>query len=145
MKTVVTALLESIVHIINVAVVILVIWLMFSILGVNLFGGKFHYCSIDKLQYSFAETCEKAGGEWMRYDANFDSVPHSMLTLFIISTLEGWPDIMYQAVDATNIDQGPELNAAPYNAYFFVIFIFIGSFFFLNFFIGVIFLNYEEA
>jgi len=68
-----------------------------------------------------------------------------MLTLFIVSTLEGWPDIMYQAVDGQGIEIGPKKNAAPLSAYFFVIFIFIGSFFFLNFFVGVIFLNYEEA
>ena len=68
-----------------------------------------------------------------------------MLTLFIVSTLEGWPDIMYQAVDGAGIEEGPVENASPISAYFFVVFIFIGSFFFLNFFVGVIFLNYEEA
>lgn len=68
-----------------------------------------------------------------------------MLTLFIVSTQEGWPDIMYQAVDGKGVEVGPELDASPLAAYFFVIFIFVGSFFFLNFFVGVIFLNYEEA
>lgn len=68
-----------------------------------------------------------------------------MLTLFIVSTLEGWPDIMYQAVDGNGIEVGPKQDASPLAGYFFVIFIFIGSFFFLNFFVGVIFLNYEEA
>lgn len=37
------------------------------------------------------------------------------------------------------------LEASPANAYFFVIFILIGSFFFLNFFIGVLFLKYTQA
>ena len=45
MKTVVVALLESIGHIFNVAIVVVVVWLMFAILGVSLFGGKFFYCS----------------------------------------------------------------------------------------------------
>jgi hypothetical protein len=68
-----------------------------------------------------------------------------MMTLFIVSSLEGWPDNMYQAVDGQGVEIGPKKNASPLSAYFFVIFIFIGSFFFLNFFVGVIFLNYEEA
>jgi Ion transport protein len=41
MKTVVTALLQSLGPIINVGIVVMVVFLMFAILGVNLFGGKF--------------------------------------------------------------------------------------------------------
>jgi hypothetical protein len=68
-----------------------------------------------------------------------------MLTLFVVSSLEGWPDIMYQAVDVTGVDKGPKLDNSPANAYYFVGFILIGTFFFLNFFIGVLFLKYNEA
>jgi hypothetical protein len=42
-------------------------------------------------------------------------------------------------------DKGPKKDANPANAFFFVVFILIGSFFFLNFFVGVIFLNFEAA
>ena len=68
-----------------------------------------------------------------------------MMTLFVVSSLEGWPDIMLQAVDATAKDKGPKFENQFANAYFFVVFIFIGSFFFLNFFIGVLFLKYSQA
>jgi len=76
-----------------------------------------------------------------------------MLTLFIVSSFEGWPDIMYQAVDGTTVAevnlpiylQGPVKNGSPLSAYYFVSFILIGSFFFLNFFIGVLFLNFKAA
>jgi hypothetical protein len=68
-----------------------------------------------------------------------------MITLFIISSLEGWPDIMWQAIDASAEDGGPVMDANPPASFFFVVFILIGSFFFLNFFVGVIFLNFEEA
>lgn len=47
MKLIVTALLESVGHIINVVVVVLMVWLMFAILAVNLFGGKLFYCSLN--------------------------------------------------------------------------------------------------
>ena len=145
MQLIVTALLESVGHIINVVVVVLMVWLMFAILAVNLFGGKLYYCDVNTYEVSNAQECRLANGKWGPYDANFDSVPDAMLTLFIVSTLEGWPDIMYQTVDGRCVECGPEIDASPLAAYFFVIFIFIGSFFFLNFFVGVIFLNYEEA
>ena len=62
-----------------------------------------------------------------------------MMTLFIVSSLEGWPDIMYKVIDATEVGRGPIKNYNPAAAYYFVIFIIIGSFFFLNLFIGVVF------
>jgi hypothetical protein len=42
MKVVVTALLGSMWAILNVIIVVLLVWLMFAILGVSLFGGKFY-------------------------------------------------------------------------------------------------------
>ena len=65
-----------------------------------------------------------------------------MMTLFIVASLEGWPDIMLAAVDSVDKDKGPEPEASPLNAYFFLVFILIGSFFLLNFFIGVLFMKY---
>jgi len=38
--------------------------------------------------------CEFAGGQWMTYDHHFDNVPRAMRTLFVVSSLEGWPDVM---------------------------------------------------
>jgi len=59
--------------------------------------------------------------------------------------LEGWPDIMVQTIDSVGENLGPlkEYNTGFY--WFYIIFIFIGSFFFLNFFIGVLFLKFNEA
>ena len=44
MKLVVTALLESVSGIFNVAIVVLLVWMMFAILGMNLMAGKLNYC-----------------------------------------------------------------------------------------------------
>jgi hypothetical protein len=55
MKLIVTALLESVGHIINVVVVVLMVWLMFAILAVNLFGGKLFHCSIDTYEIETEE------------------------------------------------------------------------------------------
>ena len=52
LKLMVSALMESIGSILNVLVVIAIIYLIFAILGVNLFMGKFYYCSVDMLVLS---------------------------------------------------------------------------------------------
>ena len=65
-----------------------------------------------------------------------------MLTLFGVSTLEGWPNVLSQAVTATEVDRGPKQGASPFYAYYFIFFILIGTYFFMNFFIGVLFLKY---
>ena len=62
MKIVVIALLESLVALFNVTIVVLIVWLMFSILGVSLFGGKFYRCSNPEL--NTREACEKYGFDW---------------------------------------------------------------------------------
>ena len=69
-----------------------------------------------------------------------------MITLFIVSSLEGWPDILYQAMDITEITKGPKFeNNSIIAIIYFVTFIIIGSFFFINFFIGVLFDNFMQA
>lgn len=66
-----------------------------------------------------------------------------MTTLFVVASLEGWPDIMFLALDYTGPRKGPGYDVSPGFMIYFVIFILIGSFFFLNFFIGVLFLKFN--
>lgn len=40
---------------------------------------------------------------------NFENIFQGLLTLFIISTLEGWPDQMYWFIDAD--ESGPIMDA----------------------------------
>lgn len=145
LKMIVAALFESVGSILNVSIVVMVVWLMFAIFGMNSFMGTMFYCTKEKYVYNTKWVCEEQGGEWKRYDSNFDDIGEAMLTLFIVSSLEGWPDIMYQAMDTTKRDNGPEFEANPSQSAFFIVFILIGSFFFLNFFIGVLFLKYTQA
>ena len=69
----------------------------------------------------------------------------AMLTLFAVSNTEGWPDVMYAYSDATGVETGPKPGAGIINAFFFIFFVFVGKFFFLNLFTGVLFMNFEKA
>lgn len=67
MKLIVAALFESVAAIAEIFVVVVAVWSMFAIFGMNLFAGKFYYCIMDG-EYSYSEltlhACENAGGTW---------------------------------------------------------------------------------
>ena len=52
-QVVVNALVGAIPSIMNVLLVCLIFWLIFSIMGVNLFAGKYHYCFNETAEYRF--------------------------------------------------------------------------------------------
>jgi hypothetical protein len=62
LKLIVVALMESVGHIFNVLIVVAVVFLIFAIVGVNIFSGKFFYCSIDMYQLHTEKECLFAGG-----------------------------------------------------------------------------------
>jgi uncharacterized membrane protein len=64
MKMIVGALIESMGHIANVLIVVAVVYLIFAIIGVNLYGGKFQYCSIERYLIHTEFDCELSGGVW---------------------------------------------------------------------------------
>jgi hypothetical protein len=47
MKVIIVALIHSVSGIMYVGVLLLLVWMMFAILGVNLMGGKLFSCSVD--------------------------------------------------------------------------------------------------
>lgn len=143
MKIMVIALLQSIVAIFNVVIVQGIVLLMFAILGVSLLAGKLYYCS--NLLYLNQDSCELAGYSWELIWPNYNNVLNAFTTLIILSSEEGWPDIMAAAIDAKDVKQASEFNTNPMIAYYFIIFITISSFLFMNLFIGVVYEKFNEA
>jgi hypothetical protein len=129
----------------NVMIVVVAVWLMFDIFAINIFAGKFFFCSVGMWTYHTKYECNAAGGSWLRAEQNFDDVFQGMLTLFNVASLEGWPDVMLTALDSVDVDQGPEKEANVLGGFWFIGFILIGSFFLMNFFIGVLFMKYQQA
>uniref|UniRef100_A0A8C3IHS6 Sodium voltage-gated channel alpha subunit 2 n=1 Tax=Chrysemys picta bellii TaxID=8478 RepID=A0A8C3IHS6_CHRPI len=156
MRVVVNALLGAIPSIMNVLLVCLIFWLIFSIMGVNLFAGKFYYCvnttndeRFDISQINNYSQCEdlinnNETARWKNVKVNFDNVGLGYLSLLQVATFKGWMDIMYAAVDSRNVLDQPKYEDNLYMYLYFVIFIIFGSFFTLNLFIGVIIDNFNQ-
>ncbi|XP_024919317.1 sodium channel, voltage-gated, type I-like, alpha isoform X2 [Cynoglossus semilaevis] len=153
MRVVVNALLGAIPSIFNVLLVCLIFWLIFSIMGVNLFAGKYSYC-VNRTtgeRYSPSEVKNKTmclgkdNSRWRSVKINFDNVGFGYVALLQVATFKGWTDIMYAAVDAApEKDEQPEYENNIYMYIYFVIFIIFGAFFTLNLFIGVIIDNFNQ-
>ena len=73
---------------------------------------------------------------WVNGKITFDNSMIGLLALLQVATFKGWMDIMYDAVDITDVDQQPRYEETMWNYIFFVIFIIFGAFFTLNLFIG---------
>ena len=52
----------------------------------------------------YKENCTEYGGKWKSRDSNFDTLHFSVLTLFHMSTMEGWVTVMRYATD--RVDAG---------------------------------------
>ena len=58
--------------------------------------------------------------------------------MFGMISTEGWLDVMWNAVDATQVHQVPRRNEQPAFVFFFCFFMIVGSLFILNLFVGVV-------
>uniref|UniRef100_A0A3Q3B869 Sodium channel protein n=1 Tax=Kryptolebias marmoratus TaxID=37003 RepID=A0A3Q3B869_KRYMA len=157
MRVVVNALVGAIPSIFNVMLVCLIFWLIFSIMGVNLFAGKFYYCYNETGEYVFQpevvnnktqciDLINKNFTEvhWRNAKINFDNVGMGYLSLLQVATFKGWMNIMYSAVDSREVESQPVYEDNLYMYLYFVCFIIFGSFFTLNLFIGVIIDNFNQ-
>uniref|UniRef100_A0A3B4BKJ6 Sodium channel protein n=1 Tax=Periophthalmus magnuspinnatus TaxID=409849 RepID=A0A3B4BKJ6_9GOBI len=157
MRVVVNALVGAIPSIMNVLLVCLIFWLIFSIMGVNLFAGKYYFCFNETSEEYFPvdivnnkTQCEEfmrnnfTEVRWKNVKINFDNVGAGYLALLQVATFKGWMDIMYAAVDSRDVEQQPDYEVNIYMYIYFVIFIIFGSFFTLNLFIGVIIDNFNQ-
>uniref|UniRef100_A0A8C2HTL1 Sodium channel protein n=1 Tax=Cyprinus carpio TaxID=7962 RepID=A0A8C2HTL1_CYPCA len=157
MRVVVNALVGAIPSIMNVLLVCLIFWLIFSIMGVNLFAGKYYYCFNETSEENFKIDVVNNRTEcfalinanytevrWKNVKINFDNVGAGYLALLQVATFKGWMDIMYAAVDSRKVEDQPIYEDNIYMYIYFVIFIIFGSFFTLNLFIGVIIDNFNQ-
>ena len=67
-----------------------------------------------------------------------------MLTLFVVSTFEGWPGILYVSIDSNAEDIGPIHNFRPIVAVFYFIYIIIIAFFMVNIFVGFVIVTFQQ-
>ncbi|XP_036066050.1 voltage-dependent L-type calcium channel subunit alpha-1C isoform X12 [Oryzias melastigma] len=141
----------------NIVIVTTLLQFMFACIGVQLFKGKFFYCT-DSSKQTQAECRgsyimykdgdvgkpERSPRVWENSDFNFDDVLQGMMALFAVSTFEGWPGLLYRAIDSHAEDVGPIYNYRVVISIFFIIYIIIIAFFMMNIFVGFVIVTFQE-
>ncbi|XP_069501369.1 voltage-dependent L-type calcium channel subunit alpha-1F isoform X2 [Ambystoma mexicanum] len=140
----------------NIMIVTTLLQFMFACIGVQLFKGKFFSCT-DEAKH-MPEECKgtfivyKDGDVghpmvreriWHNSDFNFDNVLSGMMALFTVSTFEGWPALLYKAIDANGENVGPIYNYRVEISIFFIVYIIIIAFFMMNIFVGFVIITFR--
>ncbi|XP_045779667.1 muscle calcium channel subunit alpha-1-like isoform X8 [Maniola jurtina] len=154
LKYVVKCVIVAIKTIGNIMLVTYLLQFMFAVVGVQLFKGKFFRCNdISKMTrdecrgtYLVFENRNYVvrDREWKRYEFHFDNVMKGMLTLFTVSTFEGWPGLLYVSIDSNAEDRGPITNFRPIVAAYYIIYIIIIAFFMVNIFVGFVIVTFQN-
>lgn len=82
--------------------------------------------------------------EWLQQRFHFDNVAKAMLTLFTVSTFEGWPSLLEWSIDSNKEDYGPIHNFRPIVAAYYIIYIIIIAFFMVNIFVGFVIVTFQN-
>ena len=153
MKLVVNSLLRAMPGVANVMSVQLLFMLIFGILGQQLFSGKMASCTDATVvlraecvgDFVDADSGDTLKRVWVNPEfGHFDNIFRAILTLFEMSGLEMWPDVMYHGMDAFAIDEAPRRDASAVAALFFIMWIFVGALFINNLVVGVVIDNFNQ-
>ncbi|XP_044044865.1 voltage-dependent T-type calcium channel subunit alpha-1I-like isoform X2 [Siniperca chuatsi] len=146
LKLVVETLITSLKPIGNIVLICCAFFIIFGILGVQLFKGKFYYCvGFDVKNITNKSDCLAANYRWVHHKYNFDNLGQALMSLFVLASKDGWVNIMYHGLDAVGIDQQPVTNNNPWMLLYFISFLLIVSFFVLNMFVGVVVENFHKC
>ncbi|XP_049576538.1 voltage-dependent T-type calcium channel subunit alpha-1I [Syngnathus scovelli] len=146
LKLVVETLITSLKPIGNIVLICCAFFIIFGILGVQLFKGKFYYCvGPDVKNITNKSDCLAASYRWVHHKYNFDNLGQALMSLFVLASKDGWVNIMYHGLDAVGIDQQPVINNNPWMLLYFISFLLIVSFFVLNMFVGVVVENFHKC
>ncbi|XP_056643355.1 voltage-dependent calcium channel type A subunit alpha-1 isoform X22 [Diorhabda sublineata] len=156
LKAVFDCLVNSLKNVINILIVYILFQFIFAVIAVQLFNGKFFYCT-DASKFT-AVTCKGQyfvyeedsdvpkvqNREWLPQKFHYDNVPMAMLTLFAVQTGEGWPQILQNSMAATYEDQGPIQNFRIEISIFYIVYFVVFPFFFVNIFVALIIITFQE-
>lgn len=156
LKRVVNTLISALDPIGTTLIIIFAFFFVFGILGCQIFMGQFYFCDLAdgsgdcEAPRDFctiktkAECLATPGNVWRNEQYNFDHLGRAFMTLFVLASIDGWVEIMYNGVDINGKDKQPVRNESFYLALFFVIFLLVGGFFIINMFVGVIVDNFQK-
>ncbi|XP_047138400.2 probable voltage-dependent N-type calcium channel subunit alpha-1B isoform X2 [Hydra vulgaris] len=157
LQAVFVCLVLSLKNVIMVLIILIQLWLIFSIMGVQLFSGLFWYCTDESKDNE--EDCVgsfitfdgnnynspiERQRNWLAYTFNFDNTLSAFITLFTASLGSGWYIHMHHGIDSTLQGKSPLKNNKIWASVYFVVYIIVFMLFFINVFVGLIILTFQK-
>ncbi|CAL8332900.1 unnamed protein product [Lota lota] len=154
LKAVFDCVVNSLKNVLNILIVYMLFMFIFAVVAVQLFKGRFFFCTDESKE--FARDCrgeylvydrdevKAQKREWKKYDFHYDNVAWALLTLFTVSTGEGWPQVLKHSVDSTYENQGPSPGYRMEMSIFYVVYFVVFPFFFVNIFVALIIITFQE-
>ncbi|XP_037914495.1 voltage-dependent calcium channel type A subunit alpha-1 isoform X2 [Hermetia illucens] len=156
LKAVFDCVVNSLKNVINILIVYILFQFIFAVIAVQLFNGKFFYCTDDSKHT--AEECQgsyfkfeegtllpkKEARVWRTQSFHYDNVATAMLTLFAVQTGEGWPQVLQNSMAATYENKGPIQNFRIEMSLFYIVYFVVFPFFFVNIFVALIIITFQE-
>uniref|UniRef100_A0A2C9JM80 Voltage-dependent calcium channel alpha-1 subunit IQ domain-containing protein n=2 Tax=Biomphalaria glabrata TaxID=6526 RepID=A0A2C9JM80_BIOGL len=156
LKAVFDCVVNSLKNVSNILIVYILFQFIFAVIAVQLFKGRFFYCTDEskstreECQGQFFEYGVQSNQptvkdrEWLRQDFHYDNIMMAMLTLFTVTTGEGWPSVLKHSMDSTSEDHGPKPVHRMEMSLFYVVFFIVFPFFFVNIFVALIIITFQE-
>uniref|UniRef100_A0AAY4C9W2 Voltage-dependent P/Q-type calcium channel subunit alpha-1A n=1 Tax=Denticeps clupeoides TaxID=299321 RepID=A0AAY4C9W2_9TELE len=155
LKAVFDCVVNSLKNVLNILIVYMLFMFIFAVVAVQLFKGRFFYCTDESkeferdcrgeyLVYERDNEVRAQKREWRKYEFHYDNVLWALLTLFTVSTGEGWPQVLKHSVDATYENQGPSPGYRMEMSIFYVVYFVVFPFFFVNIFVALIIITFQE-
>ena len=156
LKAVFDCVVNSLKNVLNILIVYLLFQFIFACVAIQLFKGKFFFCT--DASKTTPEDCQ---GEfyvydlkdplprvekrlWKLSDFHYDHLIAAMLTLFTVTTGEGWPQVLKSSIDASYEGEGPVPGFRMEMALFYIVFFIVFPFFFVNIFVALIIITFQE-
>uniref|UniRef100_A0A8C3B3N5 Calcium voltage-gated channel subunit alpha1 E n=1 Tax=Cyclopterus lumpus TaxID=8103 RepID=A0A8C3B3N5_CYCLU len=154
LKAVFDCVVTSLKNVFNILIVYQLFMFIFAVIAVQLFKGKFFYCTDSSMNTE--KECqgyyidygrdkkEVKRREWKRHEFHYDNVCWALLTLFTVSTGEGWPQVLQHSTDVTEESMGPSRGNRMEMSVFYVVYFVVFPFFFVNIFVALIIITFQE-
>ena len=159
LKLIITSIFDSILPIVTALFIVIVVYYIFSIVGISIFYNSFHNCYVMKSDGNFKLAISSFENNLADYEISNDmpsisnfcadkyngimdtgpafkysNIATSIITSYVLSTQEGWPAIM-----------NSYRMYSDYNGLFFVAYNLVTAYFALNLFTGIMFRYFNEA
>uniref|UniRef100_A0A671TIR5 Voltage-dependent N-type calcium channel subunit alpha n=1 Tax=Sparus aurata TaxID=8175 RepID=A0A671TIR5_SPAAU len=154
LKAVFDCVVNSLKNVLNILIVYMLFMFIFAVVAVQLFKGRFFYCTDESKEFERdcrgeylvydRDEVKAQKREWKKYDFHYDNVAWALLTLFTVSTGEGWPTVLKHSVDSTYENQGPSPGYRMEMSIFYVVYFVVFPFFFVNIFVALIIITFQE-